>query len=198
MSVNLSKGGKISLSKAASQSGVASLTKVVVGLGWDVNRYDTGADADLDASAFLCKADGKVRNDNDFIFYGNTECDGVRHTGDNKTGAGDGDDEQIIVDLTAVPADIEKIAFTVTIYDAIKRNQNFGMVENAYVRVFDEVTGTEIIRCDLSEEHSIETAIVAGELYRHNGEWKFNAVDAGFQGGLAALCGNYGIDASAE
>ena len=194
MPVNLSKGGKVSLAKAAADAGVAGLSKVVVGLGWDTNRYDGGSDFDLDASAFLVKEDGKVRSDSDFIFYGNKEGSGVTHTGDNKTGDGDGDDEKIIVDLNSVPADVQKIAFTVTIYEAESRSQNFGMVENSYIRVVDEATGTELIRYDLGEDYSIETAVVVGELYRNNGEWKFNAVGSGFQGGLAALCANYGVN----
>lgn len=194
MPVNLSKGGKVSLAKAAADAGVAGLSKVVVGLGWDTNRYDGGSDFDLDASAFLVKEDGKVRSDSDFIFYGNKEGSGVTHTGDNRTGDGDGDDEKIIVDLNSVPADVQKIAFTVTIYEAESRSQNFGMVENSYIRVVDEATGTELIRYDLGEDYSIETAVVVGELYRNNGEWKFNAVGSGFQGGLAALCANYGVN----
>ena len=194
MSVNLSKGNKVSLSKAASDAGVSGLVKVIAGLGWDITRYDGGNDFDLDASAFLT-SNGKVRNENDFIFYGNKNGDGVTHSGDNRTGEGDGDDEQIIIDLNAVPNDIDKIAITVTIYDAEKRNQNFGMVENAYIHIVDEATGTELIRYDLGEDYSIETAIVVGELYRHDGEWKFAAIGSGFQGGLTALCNNYGIDA---
>lgn len=194
MPVNLSKGGKVSLAKAAADAGVAGLSKVAVGLGWDTNRYDGGSDFDLDASAFLVKADGKVRNENDFVFYGNPSSAGVTHTGDNKTGDGDGDDERIIIDLNAVPEEIQKIPFTVTIHEADSRGQNFGMVENSYIRVMDEATGTELIRYDLGEDYSIETAVVVGELYRNNGEWKFNAVGSGFQGGLAALCGNYGVE----
>ena len=195
MAVSLSKGGKVSLAKAAEDSGVASLQKVTVGLGWDVNRYDGGAQFDLDAAAFMLSGTGKVRSDADFIFYNNKNGEGVTHTGDNRTGEGDGDDEQIIVDLNAVPAEIEKIAFTVTIDQAEARNQNFGMVENSYIRLFDSNTGTEIIHYDLGEDYSIETAVVVGELYRNNGEWKFNAVGSGFQGGLKALCNNFGIDA---
>ena len=194
MAVNLSKGGKVSLSKAASDAGVATLTNVTVGLGWDTNRYDGGSQFDLDASAFMVGANGKCKDESGFIFYGNKEGVGVTHTGDNRTGDGVVDDEQIVVDLNAVPADVEKIAFTVTIDQADTRNQNFGMVENSYIRVFDSVSGTELIRYDLGEDFSIETAIVVGELYRHNGEWKFNAIGSGFSGGLAALCGNFGID----
>lgn len=194
MAVNLSKGGKVSLAKAASDAGVSGLTSVTVGLGWDTNRYDGGSQFDLDASAFMVGANGKCKDESGFIFYGNKEGTGVTHTGDNRTGEGDGDDEQIVVDLNTVPADIDKIAFTVTIDQADARNQNFGMVENSYIRVFDSVSGTELIRYDLGEDFSIETAIVVGELYRHNGEWKFNAIGSGFSGGLAALCGNFGID----
>lgn len=195
MSVSLSKGGKVSLAKAATDAGVASLTKVVIGLGWDVNRYDGGSKFDLDASAFMLGANGKTRGDSDFIFYGNKTGQGVTHTGDNTTGEGDGDDEQIIVDLTQIPTDVEKVAFTVTIDKAVERSQNFGMVENAYIHVVDEVTGAELLRYDLGEDYSIETAVVVGELYKHNGEWKFNAVGSGFQGGLKAICANFGVDA---
>lgn len=195
MAISLAKGQKISLAKAAADSGVAALTKVNVGLGWDTNQYDGGYDFDLDASAFMLGADGKVRSSDDFIFYGQKDSkDGsVHHTGDNLTGAGDGDDETIMVDLTKVPADVQKIAFTVTIYEAAKRSQNFGMVSNAFVRVYDQATGTEMVRYDLGEDYSIETAVVVAELYRHGGEWKFNAVGSGYQGGLEALCGAYGV-----
>lgn len=195
MAVSLKKGGKVSLAKVAADAGIqGGLTKVIVGLGWDTNRYDGGAQFDLDASAFMCGASGKVNDESGFIFYGNKVGAGIEHTGDNRTGEGDGDDEQIKLDLTAIPANVEKVAFTVTIDQADIRSQNFGMVENSYVRVIDEATGTELIRYDLGEDFSIETAIVVAEIYRHNGEWKFNAVGSGFSGGLAALCGNFGID----
>lgn len=195
MAVSLKKGGKVSLAKVAADAGIqGGLTKVIVGLGWDLNRYDGGAQFDLDASAFMCGASGKVNDETGFIFYGNKVGAGIEHTGDNRTGEGDGDDEQIKVDLTAIPANVDKVAFTVTIDQADMRSQNFGMVENSYVRVIDEATGTELIRYDLGEDFSIETAIVVAEIYRHNGEWKFNAVGSGFSGGLAALCGNFGID----
>lgn len=192
MPINLSKGQKVSLTK-----GNPGLKKIMVGLGWDVNAFDTGADFDLDASAFLTGANGKCPTEKEFIFYGNLEHESgaVVHMGDNLTGAGDGDDEQIEVDLSLVPANIERIAFTVTIYDADKRRQNFGQVSNAYCRIVDESTGEELVRFDLGEDFSIETALVIGELYKHNGEWKFNAIGSGFQGGLAALCAHYGIDA---
>lgn len=194
MAVSLSKGGKVSLAKAATGSGVGALTSVTVGLGWDINRYDGGQQFDLDASAFMLAATGKCKDEKGFIFYGNKQGAGINHSGDNRTGDGDGDDEQIIIDLNAIPADIEKVAFTVTIDQAEARNQNFGMVENSYIRIFDSVSGTELIHYDLGEDFSIETAIVVGELYRHNGEWKFNAIGSGFSGGLAALCANFGID----
>ena len=192
MPINLSKGQKVSLTK-----GNPGLKKIMVGLGWDVNAFDSGADFDLDASAFPAGANGKCPTEKEFIFYGNLEhaSGSVKHMGDNLTGEGEGDDEQIEVDLSLVPANIEKVAFTVTIYDAESRRQNFGQVSNAYCRIVDESTGTELVRFDLGEDFSIETAVVVGELYKHNGEWKFNAIGSGFQGGLAALCGHYGIDA---
>lgn len=191
MAVNLSKGQKVSLTK-----GNPGLSKIVVGLGWDTNKYDGGFAFDLDAAAFLLGANGKVTSDADFIFYGNLKhgSGAVEHMGDNLTGDGDGDDEQIKVNLSAVPANIEKIGFTVTIYDAETRKQNFGQVSNAYIRIFDEASNTELIRYDLGEDFSIETAVVVGEMYRNNGEWKFNAIGSGFQGGLEALCKNYGVN----
>ena len=189
MSINLSKGQKVDLTK-----GNPSLKKILVGLGWDVNAFE-GADFDLDAAAFMLGADGKCPTEKEFVFYGNLKhaSESVIHMGDNLTGAGDGDDEEITVDLSKVPENVEKIAFTVTIYEADSRKQTFGQVSNAYIRLVDETTGTELIRYDLGEDFSIETAVVVGELYRHNGEWKFNAIGSGFQGGLAALCGHYGI-----
>lgn len=191
MAVNLSKGQKVSLTK-----GNPGLSKIVVGLGWDTNKYDGGFDFDLDAAAFLLGANGKVTSDADFVFYGNLKhgSGAVEHMGDNLTGDGDGDDEQIKVNLSTVPANIEKIGFTVTIYDAETRKQNFGQVSNAYIRIFDEASNTELIRYDLGEDFSIETAVVVGEMYRNNGEWKFNAIGSGFQGGLEALCKNYGVN----
>ena len=190
MPINLSKGQKVDLTK-----GNASLKHIMVGLGWDVNAFDSGADFDLDASAFMCGANGKCPTEKEFVFYGNLEhpSGAVKHQGDNLTGEGDGDDEQIFVDLKAIPESVDKIAFTVTIYEAQERRQNVGQVSNAYIRIVDEDTNQELIRYDLGEDFSIETAIVVGELYRHNGEWKFNAIGSGFQGGLAALCGHYGI-----
>ena len=191
MAVSLKKGQKVDLTK--SNPGLRNIT---VGLGWDVNRYDSGADFDLDASAFLLGANGKITRDADFVFYGNADhpSGSVKYGGDNRTGAGEGDDEQILVDLQLIPANIEKIDFTVTIYEANERRQNFGQVSNAFVRIVDNATGQELIRYDLEEDFSIETAVVVGELYRHNGEWKFNAIGSGYQGGLEALCTNYGVD----
>ncbi len=191
MPINLSKGQKVDLTK-----GNPGLKKIMVGLGWDVNAFDTGADFDLDAAAFMLGADGKCPTDKEFIFYSNLKhpSESVVHQGDNLTGEGEGDDEQILVDLTKVPANIEKIAFTVTIYDSDVRHQNFGQVSNAYIRLVDEATGVELIHYDLGEDFSIETAVVVGELYKNNGEWKFNAIGSGFQGGLAALCGHFGIE----
>lgn len=192
MPINLSKGQKVNLTKDN-----PGLKNIMVGLGWDVNAFDSGADFDLDASAFLCGANGKCPTEKEFIFYSNLEHESgaVKHMGDNRTGEGEGDDEQIEVDLSKVPTSIEKIAFTATIYDAESRCQNFGQVSNAYIRIVDESTNQEIIRYDLGEDFSIETAVVVGELYKNNGEWKFNAIGSGFQGGLAALCAHYGIDA---
>ncbi len=191
MPINLTKGQKVDLTK-----GNPGLKNVMVGLGWDVNAFDSGADFDLDAAAFMCGANGVCPTEKEFIFYGNLvhSTESVQHMGDNLTGGGDGDDEEIMIDLEKVPANIEKIAFTVTIYEAEKRRQNFGQVSNAFIRIVDSSNNTELIRYDLGEDFSIETAIVVGELYRNNGEWKFNAIGSGFQGGLAALCGHYGIE----
>ena len=191
MPINLTKGQKVSLTK-----GNPGLSKVMVGVGWDVNRFDTGGDFDLDCTAFLLTENGKVSSQDDFVFYGNLQhkSGAVQHLGDNLTGAGDGDDEQIKVDLSLIPANIAKVAFAVTIYDAETRRQNFGQVSNAFIRIVDESTGTEIIRYDLGEDFSIETAAIFGELYKHNGEWKFNAIGSGYQGGLAAICAAYGVE----
>lgn len=191
MPVNLSKGQKVDLTK-----GNPGLNSIMVGLGWDVNAFDSGADFDLDAAVFMTGSNGKCPTAQEFIFYGNLEhsTGSVKHLGDNLTGAGDGDDEQIMIDLSKIPANVEKVAFSVTIYEAETRRQNFGQVSNAFIRVVDNVSGTELIRYDLGEDFSIETAVVVAELYRYNGEWKFNAIGSGFQGGLAALCGHYGIE----
>ena len=191
MAVSLSKGQKVDLTK-----GNPGLSKIIVGLGWDTNKYDGGADFDLDAAAFLLDANGKVTSDADFVFYGNLKhsSGSVEHLGDSLTGEGDGDDEQIKIDLASVPANVDKIGFTVTIYDVETRKQNFGQVSNAYIRIIDEASNSELIRYDLGEDFSIETAVVVGELYRNGGEWKFNAIGSGFQGGLKALCQNYGVN----
>lgn len=192
MAISLKKGQKVDLTKTN-----PGLSKILIGLGWDTNKYDGGSAFDLDAAAFLLGENGKVKSEADFVFYGNLKhaSEAVEHLGDNLTGDGEGDDEQIKIDLAKVPADIAKIDFTVTIYDADKRNQNFGQVSNAFIRIVDEANNTELIRYDLGEDFSIETAVVVAELYRHNGEWKFNAIGSGFSGGLAALCANFGIDA---
>jgi len=191
MAISLKKGQKVDLTK-----GNPSLSKILIGLGWDTNKYDGGFDFDLDAAAFLLGANGKVTADEDFVFYNNLKhkSGAVEHMGDNLTGEGEGDDEEIKVDLAKVPANIDKIDFTVTIYEADERKQTFGQVSNAYIRVVDDTTGTEIIRYDLGEDFSVETAVVVGEIYRHNGEWKFNAIGSGFSGGLAALGRNYGVN----
>ncbi len=191
MPVNLQKGQKVSLTK-----GNPGLSKVVVGLGWDVNAFDTGGDFDLDAAAFLLADTGKVSKSEDFVYYGNLQhpSGSVTHLGDNLTGAGDGDDEQIKITLAMVPENITKIAFTVTIYEAEQRRQNFGQVNNAFIRIYNEENGEELLRYDLGEDFSIETAAVFGELYKNGGEWKFNAIGSGYQGGLAALCANFGVE----
>ncbi len=191
MPISLKKGQKVSITKDN-----PGLSKVVVGLGWDVNAFDTGGDFDLDAAAFLLTDTGKVAGQGDFVFFGNLThaSGGVQHMGDNRTGAGEGDDEQICVDLSLVPGNITKIAFTVTIYEAEQRRQNFGQVSNAFIRIYNEQTGEELLRYDLGEDFSIETAAVFGELYKNGNEWKFNAIGSGYQGGLAALCANYGVE----
>ncbi|MBE8951657.1 MAG: TerD family protein [Quinella sp. 1Q7] len=191
MAVSLKKGQKVDLTKTN-----PGLKEILIGLGWDTNKYDGGSEFDLDAAAFLLGASGKVNSDDDFIFYQNLKhaSGAVEHMGDNLTGAGEGDDEEIKIDLSQVPANVEKIDFTVTIYEADERKQNFGQVENAFIRVVNVATGEELIRYDLGEDFSIETAVVIGELYRNKGEWKFNAIGSGFSGGLEALCKNFGVN----
>lgn len=190
MAVSLQKGGNVSLSKEA-----PGLTAVTVGLGWDERATD-GAEFDLDASVFVCAEDGKVRGDNDFIFYNNkTSSDGaIEHMGDNRSGAGEGDDEQVKVDLTKLDAGIKKLVFAVTIHEAEARKQNFGQVSNAFIRVVNQAGEVEIVRYDLSEDYSTETAMIFGELYRHGDEWKFKAVGQGFAGGLGALAAQHGVN----
>lgn len=193
MAISLQKGQKVDLTKTN-----PGLKKVLVGLGWDTNKYDGGKDFDLDASAFLLGANGKVTSDTDFIFYNNPKsADGsVVHTGDNRTGEGEGDDEQLTVELASVPAQVEKVSFCITIHDAAARAQNFGQVSNAFVRIVNEETNEELIRYDLGEDFSVETAIVVAELYRNAGEWKFSAVGSGYQNGLEGLVRDFGLAVS--
>ncbi|MER5882425.1 TerD family protein [Streptomyces sp. NPDC001941] len=190
MGVSLSKGGNVSLTKAA-----PNLTAVTVGLGWDV-RTTTGTDFDLDASALLTNAEGKVAGDGNFVFFNNLKStDGsVEHTGDNTTGEGDGDDEQIKVNLATVPADVEKIVFPVSIYDAENRQQSFGQVRNAFIRVINQANDEELARYDLSEDASTETAMVFGELYRNGAEWKFRAIGQGYASGLRGIAQDFGVN----
>lgn len=190
MGLTLQKGANLSLSKAD-----PSLSKLVIGLGWDPRATD-GAKFDLDASAFLLGSNGKVRSQADFIFYNQLKSqDGsIEHTGDNTTGEGDGDDEQLKVELTRVPADVDKIVFTVTIHDADARKQNFGQIGGAFIRIINETTGAEVVRYDLAEDASTETAMIFAELYRNNGEWKFRAIGSGYAGGLAAVANSFGLN----
>lgn len=189
MAITLQKGGNLSLSKAD-----PTLKRILIGLGWDERATD-GAEFDLDASAFMLTAQGKVRSDADFIYYNQLRSPegAVEHTGDNRSGKGEGDDEVIKIDLDKIPAGVEKVVFTVTIHDAAARKQNFGQITNAFIRVVNEESNVEIVRYDLAEDYSTETAMVFGELYSHNGEWKFRAVGQGYAGGLAAMCTQYGI-----
>jgi tellurium resistance protein TerD len=190
MAISLQKGGNVNLSKEA-----PGLSKLIVGLGWDVRSTD-GAPFDLDGAAFLLNASGKVRSDADFVFYNNLKSvDGaVVHSGDNLTGAGEGDDETITIDLTKVAPDVEKIAICVTIHDAEARKQNFGMVSKAFVRCVNGADNKEIARYDLSEESSTETAMIFGEVYRAGGDWKFRAIGQGFKGGLGPLAKSFGVN----
>lgn len=190
MPVNLKKGQKVSITKDN-----PGLSRLLIGIGWDINQFDTGGDFDLDAQAFLVGDNGKVSRQDDFVFFGNLKdpSGAVEHLGDNLTGAGEGDDEVIKINLSGIPADVSRIIFTVTIYEAEERRQNFGMVSNSFVRIVDEDKGQEILRYDLGEDFSIETAAVFGEIYRNGGEWKFNAIGSGYQGGLAAMCNSYGV-----
>ncbi|MFE7564052.1 TerD family protein [Kitasatospora sp. NPDC057500] len=190
MGVSLAKGGNVSLTKEA-----PGLTAVIVGLGWDV-RTTTGADYDLDASALLCAANGRVLSDRHFVFFNNLSSpDGsVEHSGDNLTGGGDGDDEQIKVDLATVPGEVARVVFPVSIYDADARFQSFGQVRNAFIRVVNQANGQEIARYDLSEDASTETAMVFGELYRNGAEWKFRAIGQGYASGLRGIATDYGVN----
>lgn len=189
MAVSLSKGGNVSLSKSA-----PSLKRILIGLGWE-GRSTDGADYDLDASAFLVGETGKVRRDEDFIFYNQlrSTCGSVEHTGDNRTGEGDGDDEALTIELDKVPEAIKRVVVCVTIDDADARKQNFGQVSDAFMRIVNLDNDIEIARFDLSEDYSTETAMIFGEVYRNNGEWKFKAVGQGFAGGLESLCKQFGV-----
>ncbi|GGJ98517.1 chemical-damaging agent resistance protein C [Streptomyces camponoticapitis] len=188
--VSLSKGGNVSLTKAA-----PNLTAVTVGLGWDV-RTTTGNDFDLDASALLTNAEGKVTSDGNFVFFNNLKSpDGsVEHTGDNLTGEGEGDDEAIKVNLAAVPAEVDKIVFPVSIYEAENRQQSFGQVRNAFIRVVNQADNNELARYDLTEDASTETAMVFGELYRNGAEWKFRAIGQGYASGLRGIAQDFGVN----
>jgi tellurium resistance protein TerD len=190
MGVSLSKGGNVSLSKEA-----PGLTAVIVGLGWDA-RSTTGTEFDLDASAILLNSSGKVVSDGHFVFFNNTKSPegSVEHTGDNLTGEGEGDDEQIKVDLAKVPAEVDKIVFPVSIYDAEARSQSFGQVRNAFIRVVNQAGGAEVTRYDLSEDASTETAMVFGELYRNGADWKFRAVGQGYAQGLRGIAQDFGVN----
>ncbi len=188
--VTLSKGGNVSLNKLE-----PGLKKVTIGLGWNA-RITEGADFDLDASLFMLKEDGKVRSDRDFIFYNQLQsaCGSVVHSGDNRTGEGDGDDEVLTVDLTRVPPEVARLVVSVTIYEADLRQQNFGMVSGAFIRIGNTETDREIVRYDLSEDSSTETAMLFGEVYRHGTEWKFRAIGQGFAGGLGPMARSYGVN----
>lgn len=190
MALTLSKGQNLSLSKAD-----PSLKRVIVGLGWDP-QVTTGTKFDLDASAFLLTSSGQVRSEADFVFYNQMQsgCGSVTHTGDNRTGQGEGDDEQLKINLEAVPATVQRIVVVVTIHEAEARKQSFGQVANAFIRIVNEDTETEIVRYDLSEDYSTETAMVFGEVYHYGGEWKFKAVGQGYAGGLQAMCQQFGIN----
>ena len=190
MAVSLTKGGNVSLSKE-----VPGLTAVSVGLGWDTRMTD-GSAFDLDASVFLLGDGGKVGSDEDFVFYNNARGGGgaVVHQGDNRTGAGDGDDEVVMVSLDKIPAQVQRLSFAVTIHEADARRQNFGMVSNAFIRVVNAEGGAEIARYDLSEDASTETAMIFGEVYRSNGEWKFKEIGQGFAGGLGPLARSFGVN----
>ena len=190
MAISLQKGGNISLSKTT-----PNLKNVTIGLGWDA-RSTSGDDFDLAESIFMVGANGKVRSDSDFIFYGQlrSACGSVEHTGDNRTGDADGDDEAINVVLDKVPTDITRLVVAVTIHEADVRRQNFGMVHNAYIRVINSDNDVELARFDLTEDASVETAMIFGEVYRHNGEWKLRAVGQGYAGGLRALAVSHGVN----
>jgi tellurium resistance protein TerD len=190
MAINLQKGQKADLTK-----GNAGLKTIIVGLGWDPYKYSGSFDFDLDASAFLVSESGKVTNDSDFVFYNNLKhpSGAAIHMGDNLTGEGEGDDEQILIDLQKVPGNIQKIVFVVTIHDSEVRKQNFGQVSNSFIRLVNQSDNSELMRYDLGEDFSMESSVIFGEIYRNQGEWKFNAVGSGFKGGLTAMCQQFGL-----
>lgn len=189
MGINLTKGEKVNLSKT-----VPSMNKIIAGLGWNTGDNSSySRNFDLDVSVFLLGENGKATEDRDLIFYNNLSNKGVTHKGDNRTGAGDGDDEQVEVILNTVPENIHKIVFTVTIHEAEARRQNFGQVNNAYIRLVDQDTNNEVLKYDLSEDFSVETSLIVGEIYRNSGDWKFNAVGTGIQGDLGTLCTQFGL-----
>lgn len=211
MGLSLQKGQNLSLTKTD-----PGMVRALLGLGWDARPTD-GQQFDLDASALLLGEDDKVRNDNDFVFYNqmgdvtlpprpnarpedplafDPDRASVMYQGDNRTGEGDGDDEQIIVELTRVPNDVHRIVFAVSIYDAAQRRQTFGQVRNAFIRLVNDATGTEVARYDLSEDYASETALIFAELYRHNGEWKFRAVGQGWNDGLGGIARSFGVNVS--
>jgi tellurium resistance protein TerD len=189
MAISLQKGGNVNLSKEA-----PGLSKMTIGLGWDTRATD-GAAFDLDGVVFMLNQSGKVRSDSDFIFYNNLKSsDGsVAHSGDNRTGAGEGDDETVTIDLARVPPEVDKVVVAVTIHDADARRQNFGMVGKAFIRCVNANGNAEIARYDLSEDGSTESAMIFGEVYRNGADWKFRAIGQGFQGGLGPLAKNYGV-----
>lgn len=189
MSISLQKGQKVSLSKDG------GLKNVIIGLGWDTNTFDTGTSYDLDVQAFMLDLNGKVSKEGDFIFYNNLKhiSGSVEHLGDNLTGDGDGDDEQIVMKLDSIPTNIKKIVITITIHNALEKKQNFGQVENSFVRVVNKDTGIEAVKYDLTEDFSVETSVVACEIYNHDGDWKMTAIGSGMKDGLAGLCNLYGV-----
>lgn len=191
MTISLNKGGKVNLSKEFAGQ---SLDQLQIGLGWDTNKYDGGEEFDLDTSVFILDENGKTHNETDFIFYGNTQSanGSVVHQGDNRNGEGEGDDE--VIDVTLSKVEATKLAITATIHEADLRNQNFGQVSNAYIRVVNKATGEELLRYDLEEDFSTESAIVVAEIYNKGGDWRFSAVGAGYEGGLAALATSFGLD----
>lgn len=190
MSISLAKGSRISLTQE-----FPALQRVTVGLGWDVNTYSDEKEFDLDASIFLLDASGRVSSDDDLVFYNNLthKSESVIHLGDNRTGAGDGDDEKIRVDLNKIPHSVDKLTIVITIFDAENRKQNFGQVENAYVRLIDATNGTELLKYDLTEDYSTATSMVMGEIYRAGDGWKFRAVGSGLKANMYELCTRYGV-----